>query len=218
MPSFEFHLFLWWHQQWNVWLPSCHLHIVSCSFLLSLCRWITLSLAARPSGKHGFSFGGTYSTSLAAFHLLAANLPKITDEPTPAGYPVATLTPDFAIPPSLGIGIARSTSPWPPLFSGQWCQWHYFWGSSSPPWTTRRCRWPTGSRRPYPTAWWYIVWSFCANDNESFQNGFDPHHGQSPSVLHSVINTALRQKDFEEKKMCITEARFLSSQNFIWNP
>jgi hypothetical protein len=42
---------------------------------------------------------------LAALSLLAANLPKITDEPTPAVYPVATLAPDFAIPPSLaGIG------------------------------------------------------------------------------------------------------------------
>jgi hypothetical protein len=143
------------------------------------------------------------------FPRLQMNLPLLV---------ILLLTPDFAIPPSLGIGIARSTSSWPPLFSSQWCQWHYFWGSLSPPWTTRRWRWPTGSRRPYPTTWWYIVWSFCANDNESFQNGFDPHHGQPPSVLHSVINTALRQKDFEEKKMCITEAHFLSSQNFIWNP
>jgi hypothetical protein len=59
-----------------------------------------------PSGKHGFSFGGgTNSMSLAALSLLAANLPKITDEPTPALYPVATPAPDFAIPPSLaGIG------------------------------------------------------------------------------------------------------------------
>jgi hypothetical protein len=32
MPSFEFRLFLWWRRQWNVWLPSCHLHVVSYSF------------------------------------------------------------------------------------------------------------------------------------------------------------------------------------------
>jgi hypothetical protein len=52
---------------------------------------------------------------------LAANLPEITDEPTPAVYPVATLAPDFAIPPSLaGIsGIDPATSPRPPLFSGR---------------------------------------------------------------------------------------------------
>jgi hypothetical protein len=43
--------------------------------------------------------------SLAALSLLAASLPEITDEPTPAIYPVATLAPDFAIPPSFaGIG------------------------------------------------------------------------------------------------------------------
>jgi hypothetical protein len=43
--------------------------------------------------------------SLAALSLLAANLPEITDEPTPAIYPVATLAPDFAIPLSFaGIG------------------------------------------------------------------------------------------------------------------
>jgi hypothetical protein len=43
--------------------------------------------------------------SLAALSLLAANLPEITDEPTPAIYPIATLAPDFAIPPSFaGIG------------------------------------------------------------------------------------------------------------------
>jgi hypothetical protein len=55
-----------------------------------------------PSGKHGFSFGGgTSSMSLAALSLLAANLPKITDEPTTAVYAVATLAPDFAIPSSL---------------------------------------------------------------------------------------------------------------------
>jgi hypothetical protein len=43
--------------------------------------------------------------SLAALSLLAANLPEITDEPTPAIYPVATLALDFAIPPSFaGIG------------------------------------------------------------------------------------------------------------------
>jgi hypothetical protein len=60
-----------------------------------------------PSGKHGFSFGGGMnSMSLAALSLLAANLPKITDEPTPAVYPVATLAPDFAIPPSLA-GISE---------------------------------------------------------------------------------------------------------------
>jgi hypothetical protein len=42
------------------------------------------------------------SMSLAALSFLAANLPKSTDEPTPAVYPVAsTLAPDFAIPPSL---------------------------------------------------------------------------------------------------------------------
>jgi hypothetical protein len=55
-----------------------------------------------PSGKHGFSFGGGInSMSLAALSLLAANLPEITDEPTPAVYHVATLAPDFAIPPYL---------------------------------------------------------------------------------------------------------------------
>jgi hypothetical protein len=61
-----------------------------------------------PSGKHGFSFGGGMNSmmSLAALSLLAANLPKITDEPTPAVYPVATLAPDFAIPPSLA-GISE---------------------------------------------------------------------------------------------------------------
>jgi hypothetical protein len=60
---------------------------------------------APPGGKHGFSFGAANSMSLAALSLLAANLPEITDEPTPSIYPVATLAPDLAIPPSFaGIG------------------------------------------------------------------------------------------------------------------
>jgi hypothetical protein len=60
---------------------------------------------APPGGKHGFSFGAVNSLSLAALSLLAANLPEITDEPTPSIYPIATLAPDFAIPPSFaGIG------------------------------------------------------------------------------------------------------------------
>ena len=46
VPSFEFRLSLCWCRQWNVWLLSCCLHVVSCSFLLSLRRWITLSLTA----------------------------------------------------------------------------------------------------------------------------------------------------------------------------
>jgi hypothetical protein len=66
-----------------------------------------------PSGKHGFSFGGvTNSMSLATLSLLAANLPEITDGPTPAVYLVATLAPDFAIPPSLA-GISE-IDPLPP--------------------------------------------------------------------------------------------------------
>jgi hypothetical protein len=42
---------------------------------------------------------------------------------------------------------------------------------------------------------------FHANDNETFQNRFDPTMVSHRQYFHSIINTASRHKDFEEKKM-----------------
>jgi hypothetical protein len=153
-----------------------------------------------PSGKHGFSFCGTYSTSLVALSLLAANLPKITDESTPAVYPVATLAPDFAIPPSLGIGIN-------PLPLHHPCCLVSDTNGITFEAVHHLLELPGDGDNlqevdnlillPDDT----LFDLFCANDNEIFQNGFDPTMVCHRWYFHSVINTASRWKDFEEMKI-----------------
>jgi hypothetical protein len=153
-----------------------------------------------PSGKHGFSFGGTYSTSLAALHLLAANLPEITDEPTPAVYPVATLAPDFAIPPSLGIEIDPLPLDRPCSLVGDangitFEAVHHLLEQPADGDNLQE----VDNLILLPNDTLFDL--FCANDNETFQNGFDPTMVSHRQYFHSVINTASRKKDFEEKKM-----------------
>jgi hypothetical protein len=141
-----------------------------------------------------------HSMSLAALHLLAANLPEMTDEPTPAVHPVATLAPDFAIPPSLGIGID-------PLPLNHPCS---LVGDANGITFEAVCHLlelpgdgddlqEVDNLILLPDLTLFDL--FCANENETFQNGFDPTMVSHCQYFHLVINTALRWKDFEEKKM-----------------
>lgn len=146
-----------------------------------------------PSGKHGFSFGG-----LAALSLLAANLPDITDEPTPAVYPVATLAPDFAIPPSLGIGIDPVTldRPCSPVGDANGITFDEVRHLLELPGDDQQ---QVDHLIPLPDDTLFDL--FRADDNEAFQNGFDTTMVSHGRYFHSVINTASRRKDFEEKEM-----------------
>jgi hypothetical protein len=153
-----------------------------------------------PSRKHGFSFGGIYSTSLAALRLLAANLPEITDEPTPAVYPVGTLAPDFAIPLSLGIGIDplplnRPCSPVGDANSITFEAVHHLLELPGDGDDLQE----VNNLILLPNDTLFDL--FHADDNETFQNRFNPTMVSHRQYFHSVINTASRQKDFEEKKM-----------------
>jgi hypothetical protein len=142
------------------------------------------------------------SMSLAALSLLAANLPKITDEPTPAVYPVATLAPDFAIPPSLA-GISEIDPlpfdcPCSPVGDANGITLKEVGHLLEVPGDGADLQ-EVDNLILLPDDSLFNL--FHAINNETFQNGFVPHHGKSPSVLSFVINTASRHKDFEEKKM-----------------
>ena len=151
------------------------------------------NILAPSSGKHGFSFGG-----LAALSLLAANLPDITDEPTPAVYPVATLAPDFAIPPSLGVGIDPVTldRPCSPVGDANRITFDEVCHLLELPGDNQQ---QVDHLIPLPDDTLFDL--FHADDNEAFQNGFDTTMVSHGRYFHSVINTASRRKDFEEKEM-----------------
>jgi hypothetical protein len=151
---------------------------------------------------HGFSFGAANSMSLAALSLLAANLPKITDEPTPAIYPIATLAPDFAIPPSFagisGIDPLPLDRPCSPVgdangitFDEVGCLLEVPGDGDNLQGVNNLVLLPNDS----------LFDLFRADDNETFQNGFDSTMVSDRRYFHSFINTASRREDFEKKKM-----------------
>jgi hypothetical protein len=142
------------------------------------------------------------SMSLAALSLLAANLPKITDEPTPAVYPVATLAPDFAIPPSLagfgGIDPLPLNHPCSPVGDANGITLEEVGHLLEVPGDGADLQ-EVNNLILLPNDSLFDL--FCANNNETFQNGFNPTMVSHRQYFHSFINNASRRKDFEEKKM-----------------
>jgi hypothetical protein len=139
--------------------------------------------------------------SLAALSLLAANLPEITDEPTPAIYPVATLAPDFAIPPSFaGIGgidplpLDRPCSPVGDAngitFDEVGCLLEVPGDGDNLQGVDNLALLPDDS----------LFDLFRADDNETFQNGFDSTMVSDRRYFHLFINTASRREDFKKKR------------------
>jgi hypothetical protein len=137
--------------------------------------------------------------SLAALSLLAANLSKITDEPTPTIYPIATLAPDFAIPPSFA-GISRID----PLPLDRPCSLvgdangitfdevgHLFevpGDGDNLQGVDNLVLLPDDS-----------LFDLFRADDKTFQNGFDSTMVSDRRYFHSFINTASRREDFEKK-------------------
>ena len=140
--------------------------------------------------------------SLAALSLLAANLPEITDEPTPAIYPLGIHAPDFAIPPSIaGIGGIDPLSldrPCSPVGDANGITFDE---------ASRLLEVPGGGDNLQGVDNLVLLPDdslfdlFRADDNETFQNGFDSTIVSDRKYFHSFINTASRRQEFEEKKM-----------------
>jgi hypothetical protein len=132
--------------------------------------------------------------------LLAANLPKITDEPTPAVYPIATLAPDFAIPLSLGVGIdpLPLDCPCSPVGDANGITFEAIRHLLEQPGDVDDLQ-EVNNLILLPDDTLFDL--FHANNNETFQNGSNPTMVSHRRYFHSVISTALRQKDCEERKM-----------------
>jgi len=153
-------------------------------------------------GKHGFSFGGSYSMStLAALSLLAANLPDITDEPTPAVYPVAAPLPDFAIPPSLGVETDPFSldRPCSPVGDANGITFEEVCHLLETPGDGDELQ-EVDNSILLPDDTLFDLFR-RDNDTETFQNGFEPTMFSHGRYFHSYVNTASRRIDFEDKKM-----------------
>jgi hypothetical protein len=135
------------------------------------------------------------SMSLAALSLLAANLPKITDEPTPDVYPVATLAPDFAIPPSLA-GVSEID----PLSLGHPCSLVGDANGITLEEVGHLLEVPGDGADLQEVDNLILLPDdslfdlFRANDNETFQNGFNPTMVSHCQYFHSFINTGASPK------------------------
>jgi hypothetical protein len=136
---------------------------------------VSCSKVLGPSGKHGFSFGGGMnSMSLAALSLLAANLPEITDESSPVVYPVATLAPDFAISLSLAgvskIDLLPLDHPCSPVSDANGITLEEVGHLLEVPGDGADLQ-EVDNLIPLPDDSLFDL--FHANDNETFQNGFN---------------------------------------------